>query len=182
MRATLFLSSLFALSLVGSAALAERPSAEGVESRRPVRDHKISELRPHEASTVREHVAPATHEKASTREPRVLKEAPNRGDNVDRSYAAHAAVSADRVHESAAPASKTVNKAYVEARNCSDTDTDCAKVHGGKPAGNTSDSAAAAKKDDDKQHKLTRAQTQEMVEKLHKMMCERHAAACADYL
>ncbi len=180
MRATLFLSSLFAVSLIGSAALAERPSTDGGESRRPVRDHKISELRPHEASTVREHVAPAVHEKASAREPRVLKEAPNRGDNVDRSYAAHAAVSADKVHESAAPSSKTVNKAYLEARNCSDLTADCAKVHG-KPAGNTSDSAAA-KKDDDKQHKLTRAQTQEMVEKLHKMMCERHAAACADYL
>ena len=180
MRATLFLSSLFAVSLIGSAALAERPSADGAESRRPIRDHKASELRPHEASTVREHVAPATHEKASVREPRVIKDAPTRGDNVDRSYASHAAASANKMHESAAPASKTVNQAYAQARNCSDLNTDCAKVHG-KPAGNASD-AASAKKDDDKQHKLTRAQTQEMVEKLHKMMCERHAAACADYL
>jgi hypothetical protein len=180
MRATLFLSSLFAVSLIGGAALAERPSADGGESRRPVRDHKISELRPREASTVREHTAPAPREKSAAREPRVLKEAPNRGDNVDRSYAARAAVGAERVHQTAGASPKAVNQAYLQARNCSDLNTDCAKIHG-KPAGNTSESAVA-KKDDDKQHKLTRARTQEMVDKLHKMMCERHAAACADYL
>src|SRR5512141_415217 len=76
MRATLFLSSLFAVSLVGGVALAERPS-EGAEIRRPIRDHKIQELRTHEASTVREHAAPVRQEKASTREPRVVKEAPS---------------------------------------------------------------------------------------------------------
>lgn len=180
MRATLFLSSLFAVSLIGSAALAERPSADGGESRRPIRDHKASELRPHEASTVREHVAPATHEKASVREPRVIKDAPTRGDNVDRSYATHAAAGANKMHESAAPASKTVNQAYAQARNCSDTDTDCAKVHGGKPAGNAGDHVE--KKDDAAAQKHTRAQIKEMVDKLHQMMCQQHAASCADYL
>jgi hypothetical protein len=181
MRATLFLSSLFAVSLIGSAALAERPS-EGSESRRPIRDHKIQELRPHEASTVREHAAPVRHEKSSAREPKVLREAPNRGDNVDRSYAAHAAISADKMHQSAAPDAKTVNKAYVQQRNCSDLTADCAKVHGG-PAGNTSD-ASVAKKDDSKaaEQKYTRAQIKEMVDKLHKAMCEQHASSCADYL
>ncbi|MEP7120154.1 MAG: hypothetical protein ABJE95_04550 [Byssovorax sp.] len=180
MRATLFLSSLFAVSLIGGVALAERPS-DGAESRRPVRDHKISELRPHEASTVREHVAPVSHEKSSVREPRVLKEAPNRGDNIDRSYAAHAVMGADKAHQqNAAPGAKTINKAYLEARNCSDTDTDCAKVHGGKPAGNASDHVE--KKDDAAAQKHTRAQIKEMVDKLHQMMCQQHAASCADYL
>ena len=175
MRATLFLSSLFAVSLIGGAAFAERPS-EGAESRRPIRDHKLQELRPHEASTVREHAAPTQHERSSTREPKVVKEAPSRGDNVDRSYASHAAMTGDKAHQNAQPASKTTNKAYAEARNCSDTDTDCAKVHSNSSKGDTS-----AKKDDNKP-KMTRAQVQEMVDKLHKMMCERHAAACADYL
>lgn len=177
MRANLFLSSLFAVSLIGGAAFAERPS-EGAESRRPIRDHKIQELRPREASTVRDHAAPVGHEKASTREPKVVKDAPTRGDNVDRSYAAHAARSGDKVHQNAQPASKTINKAYMEARNCSDTDADCAKIHG-KPGGDSADKAA---KKDDARPKVTRAQVQEMVDKLHKMMCERHAAACADYL
>lgn len=175
MRATLFLSSLFAVSLIGSAALAERPS-EGAETRRPIRDHKLQELRPHEASTVREHAAPAHREKASTREPKVVKEAPSRGDNVDRSYATHAAKGSDSAHQNAQPAAKTINKAYMQARNCSDTDADCSKLHS-----NSSSNDTAAKKDDTKP-KMTRAQVQEMVDKLHKMMCERHAATCADYL
>ncbi len=177
MRATLFLSSLFAVSLIGGAAFAERPS-EGAESRRPIRDHKIQELHSHEASTVRDHAAPVGHEKASTREPRLVKEPPTHGDNVDRSYAAHAAMSGDKAHQNAQPASKTINKAYTEARNCSDTDADCAKIHG-KPAGNAGDTVA---KTDDTRPRMTRAQVQEMVDKLHKMMCERHAAACADFL
>ena len=177
MRANLFLSSLFAVSLIGGAAFAERPS-EGAESRRPIHDYKLQELRPHEASTVREHAAPAAHDKVTTREPKALKEAPTRGDNVDRSYAAHAPTSANQAHENAQPGSKTVNKAYAEARNCSDTDADCAKVHG-KPAGNAGDTAS---KKDDTKPAMTRAQVQEMVDKLHKMMCARHAAACADFL
>lgn len=178
MRATLFLSSLFAVSLIGGVALAERPS-EGGESRHPVRDHKLQDVRPHEASTVREHAAPTHQEKTSNREPRVLKEAPSRGDNIDRSYAAHAAVSRDSAHQNASPASKTVNQAYLQARNCSDLTADCAKIHSNN-AGNASDAAVAKK--DDAAHKLSRAQVKEMVDKLHKMMCERHASACADNL
>jgi hypothetical protein len=178
MRATLFLSSLFAVSLIGGAALAERPS-EGAESRRPIRDHKIQELRPHEACTVREHALVVHHEKTSAREPRAIKEMPTRGDNIDRSYAAHALRTTDKGHQNANPGSKTINKVYLQARNCSDLTADCAKVHG-KPAGNGSDGKAAAKTDE--KPKMTRAQTQEMVDKLHKMMCERHASACADNL
>lgn len=178
MRATLFLSSLFAVSLIGGAALAERPS-EGAEGRRPIRDHKMQEVRHHEASTVREHATPVRHEKASShREPRAVKEAPSRADNIDRSYAAHAVMSSEKVHQSAQSDAKTINKAYLQARNCSDTSTDCAKIHGN--AGGKADAGAAAKKDE--KPALTRAQAQEMIDKLHKMMCERHAAACADYL
>ena len=176
MRSNLFVSSLFAVSLIGGVALAERPS-EGGEGRQPVRDHKLQDVRPHEATTVREHAAPAHQEKTSAREPKTVKELPTRGDNIDRSYASHALVGHDKGQQNAAPATKTVNQAYVQARNCSDLDTDCAKIHG-KPAGDTS----VAKKDSDTQHKVSRAQIKEMVDKLHKMMCERHAAACADYL
>lgn len=177
MRATLFLSSLFAVSLIGGVASAERPSG-GAESRRPIRDHKIQELRPREASTVRERAAPVRPEKVTTREPRAIKEAPTRADNIDRSYAVQAAKGADKVHQNAQPASKTINKAYLQARNCSDMDADCAKIHG-KPGAKGGD--AEVKKDDTKA-KMTRAQVQEMVDKLHKAMCERHAASCADYL
>jgi hypothetical protein len=179
MRANLFVSSLFAVSLIGGVALAERPS-EGGESRRPVRDHKLQDVRPHEASTVREHAAPTHQEKTSAREPKTVKELPTRGDNIDRSYASHAVVGSDKGQQNAAPSSKTVNQAYLQARNCSDLDADCAKVHG-KPAGNASE-ASMAKKDSDTQHKVSRAQVKEMVDKLHKMMCERHASSCADNL
>lgn len=181
MRATLFLSSLFAVSLIGGAALAERPS-EGAESRRPIRDHKLQEVRPHEASTVREPTAVVHHEKSSaTREPRAIKELPSRGDNIDRSYAAHAAMSGDNVHQNAKSDSTKVNKVYEAARNCSELTSDCSSTRG-KSAGNSSD-ASAAKKDD--KHEMTareRAKAQEMIKMLNKMMCERHAATCADYL
>ncbi len=176
MRANLFVSSLFAVSLIGGVALAERPS-EGGEGRHPIRDHKLQDVKPHEATTVREHAAPTHQEKTSAREPKTVKELPTRGDNIDRSYANRAAVGSDKGQQNAAPSSKTVNQAYVQARNCSDLDTDCAKVHG-RPAGETS----VAKKDSDNQHKVSRAQVKEMVEKLHKMMCERHASSCADNL
>ena len=96
----------------------------------------------------------------------------------DRSYAAHAMKAGTKVHQNAQPASKTINTAYLAQRNCSGTSVDCAKIHGQR-SGNAGDTAA--KKDAEKP-KMTRAQVQEMVEKLHKMMCERKASACADNL
>lgn len=179
MRATLFVSSLFAVSLIGSAALAERPS-EGVESRRTVRDHKVHEVRPREASTVRERAPQVQREKAPAREVREIKEHPTRADNIDRSYAAHAAVRGE-VHQSLKPDTPKINKVYQAARNCSELTSDCS-VSRIKSAGDRGEASAAKKEDKREMTARDRAKAQEMVKVIHKILCERHAAACADYL
>jgi len=183
MRATLFLSSLFAVSLIGGVALAER-SAEGVESRRPVRDHKIQEMRPREASTVRERAPQVRREAPSVqREPRAIKEAPTHGDNVDRSYARHVVKGGEKVHQNATPTTRalpTLKPTREAPRACAELTSSCTPRQ--PTTGKSSDSAAAKKEDKRELTARERARAQEMVKKLQAMMCERHAATCADYL
>jgi hypothetical protein len=182
MRATLFLSALFAVSLVGGAALAERPG-EGTEGRHPAREPKVQDLKPREASTVREARHHEVRHEKSTRSPAVLHERPNRGDNIDRAYGRQALSAHERTQKEKDLRAGTMplNKSYESKRNCSDTGQDCS-AHRAKAAGNASDEKVAKK---ESQHEMTfreRAKVQEMIKKLHQMMCEKHAAHCADYL
>jgi hypothetical protein len=179
MRATLFLSALFTVSLVGGAALAERPGDDG-ESKRPTHEARLQDLRPREASTVREHRAPDAHaEKTVNHAPSVVKETPNRADNVDRAYKSTTTATDKLAQKDLRMGVMPVNKQLESRRNCSDVGMDCSGSTA-KAKGNVSDTVQKAEKKDTTQ--MSRAQVQQLLAILHQQMCKNMAGACADYL
>jgi hypothetical protein len=182
MRVSLFVSAMFAVSLVGGAALADRPSEDGGRSShfnvREARTHEAREARSHEAREAVTHV----------RDSKVTEPFRAHGDMVDR-YASHGPAAAQQkvANQDAAAKSKNPLNAKQEAvRNCSPSDDTCGSSSRANQASSKS-SSRADKAVSDSQASMQRAEVQKMVnkirnEKLEKVLAAKFAAAVAGKL
>ena len=187
MRVSLIVSALFATSLLGGVALADRPGDDG-GARTSV--PRMQEMRMREVREARE---------ARTRDVvRVVREAPvteklrQRGDMVDRS-SSRAVVSKQTQRDSRIDFTRPIrdkkpNEKQQQVQNCSPTDDTCgggARSQQKTAEQKARDKAAAekAKQDrDDVQKMRDRIRAEKMKAIIQKMLCEKHANTCADNL
>ena len=185
MRVSLIVSALFATSLIGGVALADRPGDDGGGRTSAPRMHDV---RMHEVREARE---------ARPRDDvRVMREAPVRerlrehGDMVDRSGSRTTVSKGQkdaRNDVSRAVKDKPANEKQQAARNCSPTDDTCG---GGRSQRKTDEqkardkvAAEKAKQDrDDVQKMREKIRAEKLKAIIEKMMCEKHGNTCADNL
>ncbi|MBK8253980.1 MAG: hypothetical protein IPK82_15120 [Polyangiaceae bacterium] len=192
MRAHLFVSALFAVSLFGGAALADRPGEDGGRTGRMpnMRELRVRETR---EAVVRErpHETPAT----KVRDPQVMERLRSRGDMVDRTGGSRAAGSQTKasVAGDSAKAQRAAEKALRKieekrhnAVNCSVTDDSCnASARSAAAAARAGQEAQRAENNRQRkeiQKMVDKVRAEKMREKLSKMMCEKHANTCAENL
>jgi hypothetical protein len=198
MRANLFLSALFAASLFGGAALADRPGDDGG---RPVRMPMVREIREMRMREVREpQVRERPHETPQTRvlrEPQQMERVRARGDMVDRtgsrgaSAQARAAVTSEaasvKAQRQAAKAMRRLEEKKNAVINCAPNDESCSpsarSARVAAEAGQKATQQAAAERQ--------RVEIQKMIEKLRaerlkavmqEKMCQKMGNLCAEKL
>lgn len=191
MRAHLFVSALFAMSLFGGAAMADRPSDDGGRTARmPIRDmHHVREQREVMQRETRVHVTPESR----PRDIHVTERLRNRGDMVDRhtsrtmqpnNRASHN--DAIKAQRDAAKAQRRLEEKKNQVINCAPNDEACGP---GARSARVANQAAekAAKQERDRQ----RAEIQKMVEKmraeklkaiLQQKLCAKQGNLCAQIL
>jgi hypothetical protein len=182
MRVSLFVSAMFAASLLGGVAMADRPSEDGGRSSH----FNVREARSHEAREARTHEG--REAQTQTRDSKITERFRTHGDMVDR-YASHgpAASSQKVANTDAAAKSKNPLNAKQEAvRNCSPNDDTCGSSSRANQASAKS-SSRADKAITDSQGSMQRQEIQKMVnkirnEKLEKVLAAKMAEAVAGKL
>ena len=189
MRVSLIVSALFATSLLGGVALADRPGDDGGGRTSLPR---MAEMRLHEMREAREARESRSHDTT-----RVVREAPTRerlrerGDIVDRS-GSRVSVSRTQNDTRSAPArfikERPVNEKQQQRQNCAPTDDSCgsgARSQQKSDKEKARDKAAAekARRDqDDVQKMREKIRAEKLKARIEKMLCEKHANVCADNL
>lgn len=189
MRVSLIVSALFATSLLGGVALADRPGDDGGgRTRAPM----VREVRVREVREVRE-VRPREQQERVVREAPMRDRLRARGDMVDRSGSRSAPAPRTQTEGRNAQAErvfrdKPANAKQQAVRNCSPTDDSCGS--GARSREKTvnekaRDKAAAekAKQDRDEVQKMReRIRAEKLKAIVNKMLCEKHANTCASNL
>lgn len=187
MRAHLFISALFAASLFGGAALADRPGDDGVgrTSRIPVREMHVREVRDPAQREVRSHQM----REPRVRDPQVTERLRSRGDMVDRS-SSRAATKSAAARTQREAASRTIRPLEAKKNaviNCAPNDEACAPGARSARAVAKASETAAQKAESNRQ----RAEIQKMVEKVRserlkaivlQKMCAKQGNLCAQNL
>lgn len=186
MRASLFVSALFAASLIGGAAMADRPGEDGGRSarfnpRERIHDHSARET---QARDARQHDTVVR-----ARDPKVTDHLRARGDVIDRSGAhSPTLVNKGSAHSAAFNAKNPLNAKQNAVRNCGPSDDTCGNSGRSATASaistrNRMDKATSSSGDGSMQ----RAEIQKMVDarrvkKLNAVLRARFAAAVAGKL
>lgn len=192
MRLTPFVTVLFAASMLGGVALADRPGDDGagrtrvVQPREMSRTHADREAR--EARPQREATVTRVHDNKLTERFRA------RGDMNERYGAAAAGTKSRGGDTNSIKAQRDADKALhritdkaTAVQNCSPTDDTCHSSRVAKTSDKADKAAAAQKADTDKQ----RAELKEIVDRrraeklkamVMKSICEKHANMCAENL
>ncbi|MEZ4296341.1 MAG: hypothetical protein R3B70_15325 [Polyangiaceae bacterium] len=192
MRAHLFVSVLFAGSLLGGSALADRPGddAGGRTTRMPhVRELRIRETR---EPVVREVRTPDVHQK-EVRVPAALERLRAHGDMVDRNTSRGAAAgqraaaagdaSAAKSQREADKALRRMDEKKHNAMNCSPTDDSCSpSARNAAAAARAAQQAESNKQRAEVQKMINERRAQKMKEMLMKQVCEKQANMCSDNL
>lgn len=195
MRAHLFLSALFAASLFGGAAMADRPSDDGGRTTRMpnVREMRIREVR---EPQVRERPHETPHTRV-VREPQAIERLRARGDMVDRTGSRGAAQAKAAAAAGDAAAAKAQREAVKAMRrleekknaviNCAPNDESCTPSARHERLAAKAAQQAEQKAEGEKQ----RAEVQKMVEKMRaeklkaimeQKMCQKMGNLCAEKL
>ena len=191
MRAHLFVSALFAASLFGGAAMADRPSDDGAgrTSRVPVREMHVREVR--EVREVHPHDMPSRQ----VREPVVLERLRAHGDVVDRSGSRAAARGKASAGDAASikaqrDAEKALNRLQAKKDaviNCAANVDTCgtsarAAATAAQAAQKAAQKAEANRQRQEVQKMIEKIRAEKIREQLTKKICEKHANMCAENL
>lgn len=196
MRLNLFVSAVFAASLLAGGAMADRPGDEG--GGRTGRLAPVKEMRVREVRDLKETRPQAETQRARVRDTQVTERFRNRGDMVDR-YSAPASTGGKgqqpgaasiKSQRAAEKALERLNSRKNQVINCSATDDSCGASARVAQAGSkaaqqqqTKATADAAKQQDNRQRaeiqkKIDELRAEKMKEKLMKSLCEKKANVC----
>ena len=192
MRAHLFVSALFAASLFGGAALADRPGEDGGRTTRmPVQEMRVREAREPMQRDVRPHQAPDLR----VRDPQIVDRFRSRGDMVDRTTtrasapqtrAANDAGAAAKAQRDAAKAQRRLEEKKNAVINCAPNDEACAPsaraARAAAEAGQKAQKAESDKQRAEIQKMVERVRAEKMKEKMNQKICERMGNLCAERL
>jgi hypothetical protein len=189
MRVSLFVSALFAASLLGGVAMADRPSDDGGRSTR----FSPREARQHEPRQMRE---AREHDGLSkARDSKLTDKLRTRGDMVDR-YGSHGVVQSKgggadvaglKAQRDAQKAMERLNAKQNAVRNCSPTDDTCgssrAAAAGAKASAKAeADKAAANRQAEEVKKMIDKLRAEKLRARIMKSLCEKHANMCSENL
>jgi hypothetical protein len=191
MRVSPFISVLFAASMLGGVALADRPAEDGMGRSRHVQPREMS--RSHEAREARE-ARPQREATVKVRDNKVTERFRARGDMNER-YGSRAsgaaksgggAVNGIKAQRDADKALHRLTDKATAVQNCSPTDDTCLSSRVAK-TNDKADKAAGERAVADKQRaelkaQIDRLREQKLKQMVMKSICEKHANMCAENL
>ena len=190
MRVGSFVSVLFAASLLGGVALADRPADDGGGRSRTVQPR---EMRTHEAREARQERSSHQAERTTHREPKVVERFRAKGD-VHDSYGSRAAAQSKATREANIKSQREADKALhrltdkaTAVQNCSPTDDTCRSSRVAKTSDKGDKTGAQKQAAETKQTQEIRAMRDKIrAEKLKaiifKKLCEKNADMCSENL